>query len=290
MNKGLVSIIIPTHNRAKMVQRAIQSVFQQTYRNVEVIVVANGCVDDTSKIINDCIKKYKKIKFLEYQESLGGAEARNKGIHIAQGEYIAFLDDDDEWIETKLEKQVNILKKYDFCIVGSNYYEISQSSIKERKFKEIVSFYDMNFENILGSYTFCMTKKEYIQGLIINKNLKANQDYDLWLKILQKTKKDAYIIQEYLSKYYQHSEKISTNYKNKIDAQKKFLTYWEKNLTKNGIRYQQMKLLFFQFMDTKNSLFYLQKIPFIFFAIFHSPYRYDWKKYYVYINFLRYLR
>lgn len=290
MTKNLVSVIVPTYNRSKMLIKAIESIFNQSYKNIEVIVIANGCTDDTDIIVGTLIKKYGKITFLNFTKPLGGAEARNKGLDVVRGEYIAFLDDDDEWLETKLEKQIKILKESDYCIVGCNFNEVYPNKIKIRKLQENVSFFDMSYENLLGSYSFCMTKSIYVNKLRINKNLKANQDYDLWLKILESTNKTAYIIQEYLVNYYQHDIKISTNYTNKVHAQEKFILIWHKKLTKNSLAYQSMKIDFFIFMSDKKLVNYIFKIPFIFISIFKSPYRYNLKKYYVYLNFFRYLK
>ena len=288
IEEKLVSVIVPTHNRSNMLVKAIESIYNQSYKNIEVIIIANGCTDNTCDIVATLQNRFKTITFLNFKESLGGAEARNKGLDITKGEYIAFLDDDDEWLENKLVKQVEILENSDYCIVGCNYNEVYPSKIKKRDLKEKISFYDMNFENVLGSYSFCITKKEYIGNLRINKYFKANQDYDLWLKILQHTEKEAYIIQEYLVNYYQHSEKISTNYTNKLDAQNNFILYWQDKFSKDGLNYQYMKKDFFSFMSNKNYK-YIFKLPSILKAIIFSPYRFNIKKYYVYMNFSRYL-
>lgn len=289
MTRGLVSVIVPTNNRLIMLQRAIASIQKQTYKNIEIIIIANGCIDNTSTIVGELESKYNNIRFLNFTEALGGAEARNRGLHIAQGEFIAFLDDDDEWIENKLEQQINILKENKYCIVGCNYIEVSPDKSKYRKLKENVSFYDMNFENVIGSYSFCITKSEYLENLFINKKLKASQDWDLWIKIFLKTNKKAYIIQDYLVKYYQHDNKISINYKNKIHAQNLFLSFWKKQLDEEAIDYQKIKILFYSFLANKNIKSYIFRLPFIIKAIYKSPYKFSLRKYYIYLNFFRYI-
>lgn len=111
--KGLVSVVIPTYRRAKLIQRTIDSVLNQTYSNIECIVVNDNIINDEfSKELYDVIHKYKvdeRFVFLEQEKHINGAAARNVGIRYASGEFIAFLDDDDYWDSRKIEEQVNTL-------------------------------------------------------------------------------------------------------------------------------------------------------------------------------------
>jgi glycosyltransferase involved in cell wall biosynthesis len=102
-----VSVIIPTYNRAEMLIRAIRSVLKQTYEDYEIIVVDDGSTDDTAKVM----KAYEndKFKYIRYSLNKGGAFARNLGLDSSRGKYIAFLDSDDEWLPTKLEKQTKFI-------------------------------------------------------------------------------------------------------------------------------------------------------------------------------------
>jgi glycosyltransferase involved in cell wall biosynthesis len=102
-----VSVIIPTYNREKFISRAIQSALDQTYKNIEIIVIDDGSTDHTRYVISGFKEKVKYF----YQEHKGISAARNYGILQAQGTYIAFLDSDDEWLPEKLEAQVNILEQ-----------------------------------------------------------------------------------------------------------------------------------------------------------------------------------
>jgi len=103
-----VSVIITTYNRAHFVYEAIKSVLNQTFKDLEIIVVDDGSTDNTRQVLekhNSCISYI-------YKQNKGRAEARNTGIKVAEGEYIAFLDDDDVWLPRKLEKQVNFLDSH----------------------------------------------------------------------------------------------------------------------------------------------------------------------------------
>lgn len=103
----LVSIIIPTFNRAGVVTRAIDSVLGQTYRPVEVLVVDDGSTDGTPEVL----KSYGDAIVTIVQDNAGPAAARNRGIRESKGDFIAFLDSDDVWLPTKLQRQVDLLQR-----------------------------------------------------------------------------------------------------------------------------------------------------------------------------------
>lgn len=107
-HEALVSVIIPTHNRADLVVRAIRSVLAQTYRNLECIVVDDASTDNTG----DAVRAIQdpRLTYLRHEQSKHASATRNTGIAAAKGEYIAFLDDDDEWLPEKLAKQVALLQ------------------------------------------------------------------------------------------------------------------------------------------------------------------------------------
>ncbi|MDE6883018.1 MAG: glycosyltransferase family 2 protein [Lachnospiraceae bacterium] len=104
----MVSVIIPTYNRADMIKRAIDSVLRQTYRSYEVIVVDDGSADDTGSVIADI--QDARIRYIALMENQGVAHARNVGIREARYDYIAFLDSDDEWMPDKLELQMRMFR------------------------------------------------------------------------------------------------------------------------------------------------------------------------------------
>ena len=106
-NMPLVSVVIPTYNRASVIGRAVECVLAQTYQNIEVIVVDDGSTDNTHASLDGYGDKVKVIG----QENRGPSAARNRGIMEAQGEIIAFLDSDDLWLPTKLERQVGLMER-----------------------------------------------------------------------------------------------------------------------------------------------------------------------------------
>lgn len=110
MKNPTVSVIIPTYNRAHLLGRAIQSVLDQTYQDFELIIVDDGSKDNTEEIIKKFQERDNRIKYIRHEKNKGGSAARNTGIKAARGEYIAFQDSDDEWLQEKLEKQMVVFK------------------------------------------------------------------------------------------------------------------------------------------------------------------------------------
>ncbi len=109
----LVSVIIPTYNRAGVICRTIDNVLAQTHREIEIIVVDDGSTDDTQAVLSRYSGQIRVIS----QSNTGPARARNRGIEVASGEFIAFQDSDDLWVPTNLERQVDLLKRSDQSVV-----------------------------------------------------------------------------------------------------------------------------------------------------------------------------
>ena len=119
----LISVVLPTYNRAWDLKRAIDSVLDQTYPHFELIVVDDGSSDETIEMMNEI--KDERILFIKHQVNKGAAASRNTGIRASKGSYIAFLDSDDMWSADKLEKQYELLSKSKPSVGGSvTYYDL----------------------------------------------------------------------------------------------------------------------------------------------------------------------
>ena len=101
-----VSVIIPTYNRAHLLSRAIKSVLNQTFQDFEIIIVDDASTDDTDKLVVSFHDS--RVRYIQHEKNHGGGAVRNSAIKQAQGDYIAFLDSDDEWLPEKLEKQMKL--------------------------------------------------------------------------------------------------------------------------------------------------------------------------------------
>jgi len=114
MENNLVSVIIPIFNGESYIKEAVDSVLSQTYKNIEVIIVDDGSTDRTGEIVKDIIQHDRRIRYI-YQENKGQSAARNTAIDNAKGKYIAFLDADDVFLPTKIEKQVSYMELHPDC-------------------------------------------------------------------------------------------------------------------------------------------------------------------------------
>lgn len=120
MVEGLVSIIMPAYNAAKTIEKSIETVSNQTYSNWELIIVDDCSKDDTLEVLEK-YKENSKIKVVVNEVNSKAAITRNNGLKLAQGQYVAFLDSDDLWIPTKLEKQVAFSKEQNAGFVFTSY-------------------------------------------------------------------------------------------------------------------------------------------------------------------------
>jgi glycosyltransferase involved in cell wall biosynthesis len=163
-----VSVIIPTHNRCSLLPRAVKSVLDQTYNNLECIIVDDGSTDNTKSVIKQFDAD--QVTVCHHKESRGASAARNTGIEIADGDYVAFLDDDDEWLPTKLEKQVNVLDEQPSS-VGLVYCWLdycNQSEGVHRKYqptKEGYIFEEMLDKQAIGNSSTLLVRRSVAESV-----------------------------------------------------------------------------------------------------------------------------
>jgi len=223
-----VSIIVPTHNRAAMLGGALESILKQGFTDWETLVVANGCRDRTAEVVGR-YRNDPRFGFLEVAESIGGAAARNLGLDLARGEYIAFLDDDDEWLPEKLARQVAWLGAHPGSAIVSNDYVLSDGRpVRLSRWKAEVTADDILYENYLGSFSFCVARREDVGTNRINAALKACQDWDLWVKILSSTGKKGVVLGQVLTRYNDHDQpRLTTDFRKAAQARQLFLAdHW----------------------------------------------------------------
>jgi len=129
-SQPLVSIIVPTYNGAKYIKRAVESVRNQTYKNIEIIITDDASTDETFNIISELGKKDSRIIILTNEANLGFVKSLNKAAGKAQGKYITRIDDDDFWCDSrKLEKQVGFLETHpDYVLVGGGMIKIDENN------------------------------------------------------------------------------------------------------------------------------------------------------------------
>lgn len=191
MIKGMVSCIIPTYKRSETLIRAINSVLLQTYKNIEVLVIDdNNPNDESSLIVQKRLSeiKDKRVMYIQQEKHINGAVARNVGIRSSQGEYIAFLDDDDEWLPEKIEKQLAVLSNdeklggvtalYTHFVNDNPYrrcYPYSSDNLHKKVLDRSVSVF---------TSTVLLRKQMLNETTLFNESLKRHQDLQLLLDFL----------------------------------------------------------------------------------------------------------
>lgn len=212
MKKPLVSVILPTYNRSKMVSRAIRSVLYQTYPFFELIIVDDGSTDDTEQVL--ATFRDKRIQHIRCEKNRGGPTARNMAIKRAKGEYVAFQDSDDEWMPKKLEKHISLFER-----LPSNYGVVySDCLVIEDKRRYLIS---SNYppksgfvmDDILNGNFVTMqivTRRScLVEEGLFDENLHRLQDWELWIRISQKY--HYYYIPEPLTVVYRHKNSLTSN-------------------------------------------------------------------------------
>lgn len=181
-----ISVIIPCFNAETTIVKCIKSVFSQTYPVFEIIVIDDGSTDRTLLLLNEL--KYNCPEFIEFriyeQENSGPSIARNRGINLANGSWIAFLDSDDLWFNNKIEVQVKKISQnetIDFCSVG-----YGNSKMKKID-SEYISFKELCYSNVFSTPTV-MVKSHVIKGIKFNSEQKYGEDVRVWLEIAYKYK------------------------------------------------------------------------------------------------------
>jgi len=190
-----VSVVIPTYNSAQFIVETLESVFAQTYKDYEVIVVDDGSTDNTREVLKPYMSKIRYI----YKENGGVASARNVGIKNARGEYIAFLDSDDLWLPEKLEKQMEYFKSNpDVVLVFSDCILFGDKElIRKKNTKRIYSykykgdmFLHLLQENFIPTLTVIAKKEcfDEVGYFDTDESLISSEDYDMWLRIARSFK------------------------------------------------------------------------------------------------------
>lgn len=164
-------------------KRALNSVLAQTYKNIEIIIVDDGSIDNTGTLVQDYQKTHNNIRYIKHETSKGGNAARNTGIKQASGFFIAGLDDDDEFLPNRIEVLVQNYKK-EYALITSRSLKIFKTHKLKTKFKEKIDLKTILYYNVVGNQVLVEREKILSVGLF-DENLKRYQDYDLWLRIIQ---------------------------------------------------------------------------------------------------------
>ncbi len=187
-NNDLVSIIIPTYNRQDLLKESVESVINQTYKNIELIIVDDGSIDNTKAVVENYLSD-PRVKYI-YQINKGLGEARNNGILNSKGNYLMFLDDDDIYLPYAVEKMLLFFKKQPDnvkLIYGDLIYfnTIAKKYHKEPKIEPKPTLYtQLIISNILTTPGQVIAYTQAVKDVgMYDSNVNGTEDYDLWTKI-----------------------------------------------------------------------------------------------------------
>jgi len=215
------SVVIPTYNCAGFLRKALTSVLSQTYQDFEIIVVDNSSTDNTDSVLKSFSKG--KLNAIKVKNNGIIARSRNVGINKAKGQWIAFLDSDDIWHESKLEEvHKAIIQNTDAILFCHDEWKVVNGDKKNRlRYGPAVNnMYEklLFIGNRVSTSAVCVRKNIAIDsgGFSEKKEFVTSEDYEYWIRLAQVGK--FYFINEALGEYHIHGQNTSRNYKNHISA------------------------------------------------------------------------
>jgi glycosyltransferase involved in cell wall biosynthesis len=212
-----ISIIIPTYNGGENIERAVESVLKQTFQNFEIIIIDDFSKDNTVEIIEELKKEEPRIKLVILDRNSGSpAKPKNEGFKIARGRYIAYLDQDDEWLPNKLEEQIRFFKDSNNDKLGIVSCGAILMNIHENIFSYFIPVQNKNIfpeillRNPIYSNSSVLIKREVIEKVgDRDEYMKYSEDLEMWIRVAGRGYDFGYIFKP-LFKYYFHSNNVSS--------------------------------------------------------------------------------
>ena len=197
--RPLVSVILPVYNGEDFIEECLESIYKQTYKPLEVIIIDDGSTDRTSEIL----EKHPGRKKVIHQQNRGVSNARNVGIGQAAGEFIAFTDYDDLWLPEKIEKQVNLMQNnghVDLVFAAAMpFFASGAKRFQKDKHKISLTLTDENLfallskKNLLPATATMARKQSIIRAGLFDESFKTCGDYELWLRMAAMQMKFRYL-------------------------------------------------------------------------------------------------
>lgn len=230
MKKEKISIITPVYNCEKLIEKTIECVLEQTYKNWEWLLVDDCSPDDSAIIIKKYAKNDNRIKYFKLSENSGAAVARNKALAESTGRFVAYLDADDLWKSDKLEKQVKFMLENQYSFTCTDYEKITETGNSLNKIIKIPKKVDYNLflrNTIIQTVGVMVDTKLTGKELLKMPNIRRRQDAATWCQLL-KNGHDCYECSENLSYYRVVTNSLSSNKFKAI----KMNWYWYRKIEK----------------------------------------------------------
>ena len=229
----LVSVYIPTKNRAEMLKRAIDSVLAQTYKNLEIVVSDDGSTDETPDVMRVYCEAHNNIKYIRSSVSEGACAARNKAIMAATGEFITGLDDDDRFTPERVSSFIdNWAPRISFlCTLGCTYD--GKNYHKSRYYNKTIKYAQQVRRNYVGTQIF--TKTAYLKEhkIFFDERFPAWQDYDLFTRLLLELGPAKRVMKRTYIQHTDHEQGRITNPRRILKGYRLFLAKNKKNMSKS---------------------------------------------------------
>lgn len=271
----MITVIITTYKREpSMLKRAIESVIAQTYSDWELIIVDDSPADyEFRDEVRKMVMSFQgRIKYIRHEKNSGVSVARNTGIKLSQGEYIAFLDDDDEWLPKKLERQLEKFTSPEIGLVYCRNYYVDDAAGETHEVKKVCHegkvFDKLIRENFIGSPSFVMFRTEYLREVggfaVENTPIEACEDWELFIRIANEY--EVACVDEALVKYHdnhgEHGDTILRRIRGQEYIYEKYKEYIQADKYLNCKRLSALSALNRKAGNYRKALFYwLKALP-----------------------------
>lgn len=247
MNNCLVSVITPAYNAEKTILKCYKSLYEQSFKDFEWIIINDNSNDQTEAIVTELMQKNGWIVYIKNDINKGAAFARNKGIEIAKGRYIAFLDADDTWNDNKLAIQVDFMQKTQSAFSCANYEVLRNKKppFVFRPKRDIISYRNLLKSCSIGCLTV-MYDSLRLGKVYMPLDAEKREDHAMWLDIT-KSGVNCYRIDENLATYYIGESGVSYN--------KRRMFKYQYRMFKNHLNFSFVKSLLYTIIVSFNKIF-----------------------------------
>ncbi len=235
----MISVIIPTFNREQTILRSLQSVLEQTYTDLEVLIIDDGSTDDTGAVVSKI--QDNRIQYIPLKENAGVANARNVGGRLAKGEWIAFQDSDDCWHRDKLEKQMNYAKRNPQHEMIYSLYDAHSSDGRifpslQKPFPAIMEgnmLSTLLVKNVIGAPTILIKRETFLESGGFDTSYKSLED---WEYVIRFSKEHSIgFLPEVLMEVYMLQGGVSSHVGNYFESRCRILRTYKQELLQEGL-------------------------------------------------------